>query len=344
MDGAENYFVEELRAYFAERGKRLSARVVNVLSKTPLHFTPRDREDYQALVAPSRRVIKQALREMLEGDEARRREWASHFFLHSHTVIGGIVAEVLAETGPPVCMAGGFAGSEGPRGSGEPGDGASGARAEEATAKRGKRKSGVTPAGRAKAPCGDKPASPWRKALRVMEWAATIVLALVVLAAAFLMLAPRFGVSAHPVLSGSMEPALKVGGLIFCRKIPVNEVEVGDIIGFNAQQGEKVTHRVIDVREEDGKRWFQTKGDANEDPDPDLVAIGEEKVDKVVYHLPYLGFFSSFMQSKLAFLVFICAPAFILIVLFGRDLWVAVGEFREGRKRASAGKSLGEGG
>ena len=211
----------------------------------------------------------------------------------------------------------------------------------------GRAKAAVVPEARRgrKKPRGESdPRSPLRKALRVLEWVATVLLALIILAAAFLMLAPRFGMSAHPVLSGSMEPALKVGGMVVCRKIPVEEVKVGDIIGFNSPGGDKVTHRVIDVVEQDGKRWFRTKGDANEDPDPDLVAISGEKVDKVVFHLPYLGFVSRFMQSRLAFLVFICAPTLILLILFGRDLWVAVAEFRKGGKGACAGKSPGDGG
>lgn len=175
----------------------------------------------------------------------------------------------------------------------------------------------------------------WRRVLKALEWAVALIVSALVLLAAFLMVAPRFGLSAHPVLSGSMEPALKVGGMIICRDIPVGEVKVGDIIGFNTPNGQKITHRVIDiVEEEGGKRWFRTKGDANEDPDPDLVSISTERVDKVVYHLPYLGFFSSFMQKKLAFLVFICAPALILLVLFSRDLVKAVEEL----KREGAGR------
>ncbi|MBC7084592.1 MAG: signal peptidase I [Firmicutes bacterium] len=177
-----------------------------------------------------------------------------------------------------------------------------------------------------------------RKAIKILGWAATLLVAVFVLLAAFLMVAPRFGLEVHPVLSGSMEPALRVGGIILCKEVPVSEVAVGDVIGFNAPGGMKVTHRVIDIIDEDGKRWFQTKGDANEDPDPELVSISGETVDKVVYHLPYLGFFASFMRSRAAFLVFICGPAAILVILFGRDIWVAVQDLRrEGKKRVTDG-------
>jgi signal peptidase len=128
-----------------------------------------------------------------------------------------------------------------------------------------------------------------------------------------------------------MEPALKVGGLILCRQVPVEEVEVGDIIGFNTPGGQKVTHRVIEITESDGKRWFRTKGDANEDPDPDVFTIPGGKVDRVVFHLPYAGYVSSFLNSKAGFFIFIVVPGVILLSLFGYDLWKAAVEIRKGR-------------
>ncbi len=338
MDRADDYFLQQLTAYFAARGRTLSDRTVRVLRNPPDSFDEDDWDAYWNLVKPAREFVKCALREMLEADEGRRAEWFARLPTTPRSVLEGFVAEVLRgagsekdvmpdvegttpDTGQENCRTGeGEIALQGerdlmversPNGAIEVGSG------------KGASKVAESRKGRAIA----------RAALRVLEWSTIIVLAIFILLAAFLMVAPRFGMSAHPVLSGSMEPALKVGGMIICRDVHVSDVKVGDIIGFNAPDGRKVTHRVIDIVEEDGKRWFQTKGDANEDPDPDLVSISSEKVDKVVFHIPYLGFFSSFMQSKLAFLVFICAPALILMVLFGKDLVKAVGEL----KREKAG-------
>jgi signal peptidase len=96
---------------------------------------------------------------------------------------------------------------------------------------------------------------------------------------------------------------------------------------------------VIDKVEEDGKIYFQTKGDANEDPDPNRFSIEAEIIDKVVYHLPYIGFYASFMRNKVAFLAFICVPALVLLALLGRDMWVAINETK-GRKRNKATSSV----
>ena len=170
-----------------------------------------------------------------------------------------------------------------------------------------------------------------RGILKALGWLFTLAVCLLVLGAAFLLVSPRFGIRAHPVLSGSMEPALKVGGLVLCRQVSVEEVEVGDIIGFNTPGGQKVTHRVIEITEGDGKRWFRTKGDANEDPDPDVFSIPGGKVDKVVFHLPYAGYISSFLGSKAGFFIFVMVPGVMLLSLFGYDLWKAAAELRKGR-------------
>ncbi len=166
------------------------------------------------------------------------------------------------------------------------------------------------------------------KALKALGWIATVILVLVLLVAAFLMLAPRFGLQAYAVTSGSMEPALKTGGMIICRDVAVEDIETGDIIVFNNPADVTVTHRVIDISEEEGTRYFQTKGDANEDPDPDRFSISGDHASRVIYHLPYLGFFSSFMRTKPAFLIFLCIPAAVLLLFFARDMWKALREIR----------------
>lgn len=180
---------------------------------------------------------------------------------------------------------------------------------------------------------GTRSPAPLRWILKSLGWLLVIITCVLVLAAAFLFVSPRFGLQAHPVLSGSMEPALKVGGLVICRKIPVEEVKVGDIIGFVNQNGVKTVHRVIEISENDGKIWFRTKGDANEDPDPETFSIPEGKVDKVVFHIPYAGYLSGFLRSRTGFLLFIACPGAILILMFALDIWKAVAELREERKK-----------
>lgn len=66
------------------------------------------------------------------------------------------------------------------------------------------------------------------------------------------------GVSVKRVASGSMEPELPVGSLIFIREQP--HYMRGDIIVFPDDEGRAITHRLVDYG--DGGSLI-TKGDAN---------------------------------------------------------------------------------
>ena len=75
-----------------------------------------------------------------------------------------------------------------------------------------------------------------------------------------------------------------------------------------------VTHRIIDVYDEDGERMFVTKGDANNAQDMDPVSA-----DKVVglyrFRIPKLGDFAIFLQKPLGMMLFIAVPVLIFIIV-----------------------------
>jgi signal peptidase I len=111
----------------------------------------------------------------------------------------------------------------------------------------------------------------------------------VILAVAFVMVAARYGWEFDAVLSGSMEPALGVGGLVVVRPVEAPQVEIGDVISFKLPGIDTpICHRVIDIQPTDGALLFQTKGDANEEPDVNLVPA-EAVTGKEVFYLPYVG-------------------------------------------------------
>jgi signal peptidase len=160
---------------------------------------------------------------------------------------------------------------------------------------------------------------------KILDWLVNIIVALAVGLVAFMFLAPRYGINMHPVLSGSMEPALGVGGVVITQLIKLDEVKKGDIISYKIDE-QRITHRVIDVGKAGGKVQFQTKGDANEEPDPYAVIPKGEKVPKVVYFVPYFGFLAGLMKNKLNFFLLVGIPAVCLVALYLWDIW------REARK------------
>jgi signal peptidase I, archaeal type len=145
------------------------------------------------------------------------------------------------------------------------------------------------------------------------------------LAAVFTFLAPRFSWRVDAVFSGSMEPELKVGGVVITRPVDTEELKVEDIIAFYSPVNEQLTsHRVIEIKQ-GSQLQFQTKGDANEDPDPFIVPANNV-VGKICFHIPYLGYCSQAVKTRLGFLLALGIPALIIIVMELKNIWGALSE------------------
>jgi len=126
----------------------------------------------------------------------------------------------------------------------------------------------------------------------------------------------------YVVLSGSMSPTIDAGSVVFVSSVPTDQISEGDVVTYDRSPGgenTRVTHRVVDVVERDGTRRFETRGDANEDPDPSLVAPNEV-IGVVTFSVPYVGYVISFSQTRLGLLTLVIVPALLLVVLELRDL------------------------
>jgi signal peptidase len=120
------------------------------------------------------------------------------------------------------------------------------------------------------------------------------------------------------VLSGSMEPEVPVGSLVFVRPGDVASVGVGDIITFdvprsaNGRGGVPTTHRVVGVDRDGSGLAFQTKGDANATEDPWTVPADSVR-GRALFAVPYLGFVSVFVRSPFGFVLLVVVPALLLV-------------------------------
>ena len=85
-----------------------------------------------------------------------------------------------------------------------------------------------------------------------------------------------FGIDRYLVVSGSMEPNLYAGDIVFVNtNIDFEDVEIGDVIIFK-HRGMNIIHRVIEKTTTiDGQqKYLKTKGDANK-VDDGFVATEE---------------------------------------------------------------------
>lgn len=117
------------------------------------------------------------------------------------------------------------------------------------------------------------------------------------------------------VMSGSMEPEIKVGSVIFVTKTDISKLRERDIITFNATDSPEmsVTHRIAEIVIKDGKTIFRTKGDANKTADATEVPAQSVK-GKVLFALPFLGYVSVFVKKPLGFILLVILPALLLII------------------------------
>ena len=96
------------------------------------------------------------------------------------------------------------------------------------------------------------------------------------------------GYQLYTVVSGSMEPAVPTGSLVYIKYVEPGDIETGDIIAFYGSdaQGSIITHRVVSNSNAMGE--FITKGDANAENDMNPVTY-EQYVGKMVRSIPKVG-------------------------------------------------------
>ena len=111
------------------------------------------------------------------------------------------------------------------------------------------------------------------------------------------------------VITGSMNPTIMIGDVVIIKKLPQEQIKVGDILTYKlSENGDYCTHRIIEI-DENGD--FHTQGDANDSVD--TAAVPYSKVVGVTfYKLHYLPIFFSWLFVIPNLISFICS----LILLY----------------------------
>jgi len=115
------------------------------------------------------------------------------------------------------------------------------------------------------------------------------VLLIVLVAVCLPLTVPRvFGYQLYTVVSGSMEPAIPVGSLLYIQRASPENIKQDDVIAFYAGHDSTavITHRVVENREFMGE--FITKGDANKKEDMEPVSY-DNFIGKVRLTVPAAG-------------------------------------------------------
>ncbi len=131
------------------------------------------------------------------------------------------------------------------------------------------------------------------------------------------------GLSAMIVLTPSMEgdgdDNFNAGDLIICSTDDLDRVKVGDVITFYDPDGSGtsvLTHRIVEVLEQDGKTFYRTKGDANNAADPTPVSADRLIGIYTGFRIPGAGHVAMFMQTTWGLIICVLLP---LVLLVGYD-------------------------
>lgn len=115
------------------------------------------------------------------------------------------------------------------------------------------------------------------------------------------------------VLSGSMETEIYPGDIVIVKEIDANTLKKGDIIAFR-QKEVVITHRIVEIVDENGEKQFVTKGDNNNEKDQSLVKLDDvEGIFK--FKVRGIGNFAMFLQTPVGMVTCLSIPLALLILM-----------------------------
>lgn len=130
----------------------------------------------------------------------------------------------------------------------------------------------------------------------------TAILVAVILICLPLVLSSVFGGQCFVVVSGSMEPEIPKGSLVYVKSTNPEKIQSDDVIAFYGGRNANaiITHRVVENRIIMGE--FITKGDANQTNDMNPVRY-ENLIGRVEWSVPQVGMAAQLLtgtQGKIA--------------------------------------------
>lgn len=109
-----------------------------------------------------------------------------------------------------------------------------------------------------------------------------------------------------------MEPSIHTGSVVVVK--PISDYKVGDIITFgpNTKTQIPTTHRITEVRVQEGQMVYRTRGDANNGEDLKEVSMSEI-IGKVYFSVPYVGYIIDFVKKPIGLILVVVLPAIFII-------------------------------
>lgn len=162
----------------------------------------------------------------------------------------------------------------------------------------------------------------------VVSWTALVILIILALFLAYYMIGSRLAaqkgekfepiISLYTIISPSMTPNINVWDVVVAKQVnKPEEIKKGDVITFistsSISRGMTITHRVIEVVEDENGVAYRTKGDNNLSPDTSPAKY-DNVIGKVILRIPSLGKVQDLLANKGGCLIAILLPALFIII------------------------------
>lgn len=115
------------------------------------------------------------------------------------------------------------------------------------------------------------------------------------------------------VISGSMEPTLKVGGLLYYHEQDIEEFDTSDILVYKTKD-HIISHRITDIKD----NGFITKGDNNNEVDSNVINHSQILGKGTNWSIPFLGYYADFIYGH-KYLLYISVA--IVVIDYFNDLY-----------------------
>lgn len=108
----------------------------------------------------------------------------------------------------------------------------------------------------------------------------------------FFMILHFAGIKYYVIVSGSMEPSIKTGSVVFVDTDTADDASPGDVAAYEAADGVVVVHRLVAIEDDE---TYLFKGDANETSDfervtgDQIIGVCEAVMPRAGYLFGYLG-------------------------------------------------------
>jgi len=156
---------------------------------------------------------------------------------------------------------------------------------------------------------------------------------------AFLLMVSVFPITGnykiYVVKSGSMAPAIKTGSVVVVK--PSKSYNIGDIITFGGAKT-PISHRIYDIKDNNGSLSYITKGDNNNTADSQEVRP-DEIIGKIILTVPYVGYAVATAKTPWGFGLIIGLPALIIIIDEIKKIFLEIKKIINRRKRKTKNHS-----